>query len=281
MRRLILFLIAAAMLAACGKDVSNVCQDGSKQVKFELEGNWGSPVFTRAALSADGYDMTDLWVFDYVDGVLAQTLHQNSTDADFGLPAMTLSYGEHRLYFVVSRGLSPMLDGTVIKWDSPRDTFWKSMSLTVGGGSATSYQVAMERVVTKLRIVVNDAVPDDAAAVAMMPGRWYYGLDYMTGQPADLRDGEDRIVSIPASYAGTAGQLSVSIFGFSGSTEWTTPLTVTVRDANNDIIGMVEIAAAPFMANRVTEYAGSLFSTGGTFSISLNDEWDEPWTGGW
>ena len=27
--------------------------------------------------------MTDLWLFDYVDGTLVQTLHQVSTDADF------------------------------------------------------------------------------------------------------------------------------------------------------------------------------------------------------
>jgi hypothetical protein len=42
--------------------------------------------------------MTDLWLFDYVDGTLVQTVHQVSTDADFGTPAPTLAYGEHRIY---------------------------------------------------------------------------------------------------------------------------------------------------------------------------------------
>ena len=63
--------------------------------------------------------------------------------------------------------------------------------------------------------------------------------------------------------------------------EWTTPLTVSARDGENDIIGMVNVAAAPFMANRATEFSGSLFSTSGTFTITLNDEWDAPWTGTW
>ena len=75
--------------------------------------------------------------------------------------------------------------------------------------------------------------------------------------------------------------MAVSFFGFSTSAEWTTPLTVSARDADNDIIGLVNVAAAPFMANRATEFSGALFSTSGTFTITMNDEWDAPWTGTW
>lgn len=278
----VLLMMAAVLLAACGKDVSGVPEEtDAKRVTFELEGNWSSPVFTRASLSADGQDMTDLWLFDYVDGVLVQTVHQSSTDADFGAPSATLAYGQHKLYFVVSRGTNPMIDGDVIAWESVRDTFWKMLSVSVDGGSASSYTVALDRVVTKLKISVTDKVPDDIAAIAIMPEQWYYGLNYMTGQPAAMRDNEDRIISVPASYGGTTGQLAVSIFGFSAAAEWTTPVTVTARDADDDIIGMATIAAAPFMANRATEYTGSLFTSGSTFTITLNDEWDEPWTGTW
>ena len=209
-----------------------------------------------------------------------QTLHQVSTDADFGTPSPTLAYGEHRIYFVVSRGASPVINGTVISWGSIRDTFWKAMSVSVGGASASAYSVALDRVVTKLKITANDAVPDGTATVVVLPGKWYAGLDYITGQPADMRDNEEMSVAVPDSYVGTTG-LAVSFFGFSSATDWTTPLTVSARDADNDIIGMVEVAAAPFMANRATEFSGSLFSTSGAFTITLNDEWAEPWTGTW
>lgn len=156
-----IFVIAALVMgfASCGKDV-NVEEAGAKKVSFDVQGNWKSPVFTRGSLSADGKEMTDLWLFDYVDGVLVQTLHQVSSDADFGTPAPTLSYGEHRIYFVVSRGTSPVINGTVISWGSIRDTFWKAMSVTVGGASASAYSVALDRVVTKLKITAADAVPD-------------------------------------------------------------------------------------------------------------------------
>lgn len=267
------------VFASCGKDVT-VEENGAKKVSFDVQGNWNSPVFTRGSLSADGKEMTDLWLFDYVDGVLVQTVHQSSADADFGTPSPTLSYGEHRIYFVVSRGANPVINGTVISWGSIRDTFWKAMSVTVGGASASAYSVALDRVVTKLKITANDAVPDGTATVVVLPERWYYGLDYLTGQPADMRDSEEMSASVPASMVGTTG-MAVSFFGFSSATEWTTPLTVSARDEDNDIIGLVNVAAAPFMANRATEFSGSLFSTSGTFTITLNDEWDTPWTGTW
>ena len=273
----VLMAVAVAMLTGCSKDVTEI-EAGAKRVSFDVQGNWNSPVFTRGSLSADGKEMTDLWLFDYVDGVLVQTVHQVSTDADFGTPAPTLSYGEHRIYFVVSRGVSPVINGTVISWGSVRDTFWKSMAVSVGGASA--YSVALDRVVTKLKITATDAVPDGTATVVVMPGTWYAGIDYLTGQPADMRDNEEMSVAVPDSYVGTTG-LAVSFFGFSSAAEWTTPLTVSARDADNDIIGMVNVAAAPFMANRATEFSGSLFSTSGAVTITLNDEWDTPWTGTW
>jgi hypothetical protein len=279
MKKVFVIAALAMVFASCGKDV-NVEENGAKKVTFELEGNWNSPVFTRGSLSADGKEMTDLWLFDYVDGTLVQTLHQVSTDADFGTPAPTLAYGEHRIYFVVSRGGSPVINGTVISWGSIRDTFWKAMSVTVGGASASAYSVALDRVVTKLKITATDAVPDGTATVVVLPGKWYAGLDYLMGQPADMRDSEEMSVAVPDSYVGTTG-MAVSFFGFSSVTEWTTPLTVSARDADNDIIGMVNVSAAPFMANRATEFSGALFSTSGTFTITLNDEWDAPWTGTW
>ena len=277
MKKMLLMAVAVAMLTGCSKDVTEI-ESGAKKVSFDVQGNWNSPVFTRGSLSADGKEMTDLWLFDYVDGTLMQTLHQVSTDADFGTPAPTLSYGEHRIYFVVSRGASPVINGTVISWGSIRDTFWKAMSVTVGGASASAYSVALDRVVTKLKITATDAVPEGTATVVVMPGKWYAGIDYLRGQPADMRDSEEMSASVPASMVGTTG-MAVSFFGFSSATEWTTPLTVSARDEDNDIIGLVNVAAAPFMANRATEFSGSLFSTSGTFTITLNDEWDAPWTG--
>jgi hypothetical protein len=92
---------------------------------------------------------------------------------------------------------------------------------------------------------------------------------------------EDRSVAIPQSYVGTQGQLAVSIFGISGAEEWTTDVTVSSRDADNDIIGMAVIGAVPFMRNRMTQYSGRLFSSENVFGVSLDETWEQTFEGTW
>jgi len=263
--------MAAAMMCGCeyheeaGENVQRV-----KRVTFSVS-NEGWNV-TRA-LEADGVGMTDLWLFDYVDGELVRTLHQSGTDADFGEPSLQMSYGTHTVYFVASRGKSPSVDGTQVTWGQPSDTFWKSVEVTVGDGSRRSVAVTLDRVATKLRVLINDAIPDGAATLVMKPASWWYGLDYVTGAAVSENDAE-RSVSLPASSVGTEG-LGVSFFCLSDDEEWMTDLSVTVNDNDGGVLGTVSLADVPFERNRVTTVSGSLFSAGGTFSISLNETWKE------
>jgi hypothetical protein len=87
-------------------------------------------------------------------------------------------------------------------------------------------------------------------------------------------------VNIPTSSIGKTGE-SVNIFGMSGSTEWTTDVTVVCKDVNDGVIGSATITNAPFKANRVTEYSGKLFSGASGFSASLLSAWDDEYTGSW
>ena len=137
--------LAVATLTACEKEIITdedaTVSDGSaiektKKFTFTVKGDFSNewkPV-TRGYLSADGKDMTDLWVLDYVDNQLVQQLHQSDNEAeDFGRPTINLAYGSHHVYFVASRGASPVLnttDGT-ITWSSVRDTFWKDYEVSV------------------------------------------------------------------------------------------------------------------------------------------------------
>lgn len=56
-------------------------------------------------------------------------------------------------------------------------------------------------------------------------------------------------------------------------------VTVSSRDADNDIMGRAVISSVPFKRNRVTEYSGNLFSAGGGMSVSLDDTWEQSYTG--
>lgn len=296
MKKLILMMFSGLLAAACEKPVLCDVEDesetpgmveGQKRIKkftFTVKGDFGAATFTRATgyLSADGADMTDLWVFDYVDGACVQSMHQTSGDEAWGKPQMSLAYGSHHVYFVASRGDEPALDTDdhVITWGSPRDAFWKDYVVEVVNTSNGNRAVTLDRVATKLKLTVMDDVPDGCTSVTVTPEKWFYGLDYMAGT-AVSQQRKDRDVSVPASYIGTAGQLAVSIFGLSGADEWITNVTVTAKNADGGVLGTASIVGAPFKRNRATEYSGSLFGSAGSMDVSLNVDWENPKTGTW
>lgn len=277
----------AAMLTACENNMAEDYEtSASKEVTFCVSGDFNKPEFNNMtrSLEADGKAMTDLWVLDYVDGALAQDpIHQTSENADFGSPTMTLAYGQHHVYFIASRGTSPTLSTSAhkITWAKAMDTFWLDYSINMTSNTLSAQSIVLNRVATKLTISVLDEIPTGTATIELTPATWYAGLDYLTGTPMDALTSEPRVINIPSSYIGTTGEVTASIFGISGTTEWTTDVTVTARNASSEVIGMATISDAPFVANRVTGYSGNLFANSGGFVPSLNTTWSDAYTGTW
>ena len=263
----------------------------SKKFTFTVKGDFGSPTFQqgdnarRAAtyLNDQANQMTDLWVFDFVGDVCVQSLHQTTSDETWGHPQMSLTLGTHHVYFVASRGLSPTLNvgAQSITWASVRDTYWKDYEVTVVNTSNGNRAVTLERVVAKLKLTVNDEIPAGAATLTCTPGTWYYGLSYRTGEPCGASNGQEISISIPASYVGTSGQLAASVFTVSGADEWTTDVSVSVKDGNGTSLGSAAIADVPMLRNRSTEYSGNLFSGIGNMVVSVNGDWASPYIGTW
>ena len=265
-----------------------VLPDGSvaktKKFTFTLKGDFGDDwKQTRGYLAADGRDMTDVWVLDYVGGELVQQVHQNDyTAEDFGKPVMNLALGSHHIYFVASRGTGATLDTTnkTIVWSKVADTFWKDYEVNVVATSNGNRAVTMDRAVTKLRLTVTDAIADDAATFNIAPHTWYYGLNYQTGAPVSAQTDGVITINIPANMIG-AMNTPLNIFSFSTTTEWTTDVVLNCKAGNNDVIGSATIVDMPFVRNRVTDYSGPLFGAGGSLTLSLNTDWLDAETGTW
>lgn len=277
-------IILAALFVACNNENSSVLDGSPVKMTFAISGDFTltSHDFTRS-LIADGKDMTDVWVLDYVDGELKQQLHQASDDADFGSPTMNLSLGTHHIYFVASRGFEATLntDDHTMTFGTVRDTFWKDYAITITSGTASSSRsVTLDRVVTKLKVVFSDAIPTGAATFNVTPATWYYGFNYQTGNPTATINSQTTTVSIPSSEIGVANE-SVSIFGFSSATEWTTNIAINCKAASDAVLGSATITSAPFVRNRVSEYTGPLFGDSGAMTLSLNATWDDSYTGTW
>ena len=278
-------IILAALFVACTKDDSLVLSDSVAKITFAISGDFTLTThnFTRS-LTADGKDMTDVWVLDYVDGTLVQQLHQSDNTADdFGTPTLNLSIGTHHIYFIASRGVGAVLNTTThaLTFTSVRDTFWKDYEITISGGTSSGNRsVTLDRIVTKLKLTFTDAIPEGAATFNVTPSSWNYGVDYTTGEPSEATANGTITVNIPSSEIGVVNE-AVSIFGFSSVTEWTTNIAINCKTANNAVLGSATITSAPFVRNRVSEYTGPLFGDSGSMTLSLNATWDDSYNGAW
>ena len=162
--------------------------------------------------------MTDLWLFDYMDGTLANTIHQTSEDAGFGSISLQADYGSHQLYFVASRGTTPTISATAITWVKPIRHLLGSLALDVAPGMSTQ-SVALARVATRLRIAVTDEVPATLAQFAITP----IGTTASTTPRAkpSVTSRQARTSDVPSSYIGTTGQLAMNIYGLCPATDYT------------------------------------------------------------
>lgn len=280
------FIIFALFLTACNNDSDStpVLDDSPVKITFNVQGDFtlNTNPITRS-LTADGKDMTDVWVLDYVGGVLQQQLHQVSTDADFGAPTLSLGLGNHHIYFVASRGAGATLntDAKTLTFTKVLDTFWKDYEITITSGTSSgSRSVALDRIVTKLKVTFSDAIPTGASTFSVTPTSWHYGFHYQTGNPTTAANSQFVTVNIPNTSIGNTGE-SLNVYGFSSTTEWTTNVAITCKAANSDVLGSATIVGAPFVRNRVSEYTGPLFGDNGSMTLSLNTDWTTSHTGTW
>jgi len=279
-----MILLASLMLLACSShDDEFVNENESKDVAFILRGDFSFDItpFTRS-LEADGYAMTDVWVLDYVDGELKQQVHQTSSDANFGSPSISLGYGLHHLYFVTSRGTSPVLDtdASTLSFSRVSDTFWKDYELTVTSSTFSTISVELDRIVTKLRITITDAVPDDAATFNITPHTWYYGFNYKTGAPIAATTDATSTINIPSSSLGQQNVV-MSMFSFSPASDWHTNVTLDSKTSASVVIGNASVANVPFARNRITNVTGDLYSRVSTTGMTLNTDWLDSYTAEW
>lgn len=280
---------AVAMFTACEKpmvadDWLVVADQGNtKKFTFTLKGDFTTdwaPV-TRGYLQADGKDMTDVWVFDYMGDELQQQIHLTNTDENWATPSINLAMGTHNIYFVASRGTTPTVTNKTITWVKPSDTFWKDYEVTVVSTSNGNRAVTLERVATRFRATVTDAIPTGCSSITITPALWHTGLNYQTGAPITAVTDYTTVINIPGSYIGQTNTL-LSLFGFSGADQWTTTITIAAKTSGNDVLGTAIIENVPFKANRSTDYSGTLFGgQGNSLGFTLGSDWLDSYDGTW
>ena len=234
------------------------------------------------ALEANGEAMKELWVFDVIGDSCALVCKQTEVDDNFGSVSMKLSYGNHRLAVVCSRGEGSDVDVSNgrIAWEKVRDTFWNVLDCDVAKTGSTDVSVTLKRVAARMRVTVNDVIPSDLKTISIIGEPWFKGIDVKTGEAigglSSVEGVEDvSSLAVPSAYVGTEKKLAVSLWIMSKGDEWTENVTVKMLDENGDVLSQSLCNGVPMQRNRVTNVAGYFLSGGASGNILLDDSWSD------
>ena len=267
---LILSILAVLFTSSCSSISEELgTENTEKVVTLDLQGDFTFEPFTRAAAGSDNCE--DIFIFDYFDGSLTQVIHQHIGDANFGKPDMSLKFGKHDMYFVVSGGSEPTVNGNIITWKTIGDTFWCKATTEVDMSSSSRLSVVLNRVVTMFKIRSIDSVPNNSKYVKIAPTTWYCGIDYTTGKHASVT--HDKEFTYYPNNVG--GATEIELYGFLNGEDLTTRINVYAWSTDNVISKLNQFTSVPFKTNRVTSMSCVMFtgSNNYQYSLDMNTNW--------
>lgn len=278
-------LLASVMAGACSKPAEIETPETADSIIKMTE--WGDTIVinisfgTGAQTRATAADanVTDLWLLDYMDGVLKQTIHQQKTDAGFGSAQMAVEYGTHAIRVIASAGTDGVLTDSILTWTKPGDTFFSADTFAIAPQGAKDISIQLKRVSTRLRITIDDELPADLSKLGIT-ARWYYGLNAKSGEACADRT-EERIISVPAQYAGTTGQLTAGFYSLCPSGGYTTDATIKALRADDTTLRAIELHDVPMQRNRMTAYSGTMFANTRSVDFDFSTDWDAALEIGW
>lgn len=307
MRKSLMMAAVAAVgmtIVSCSSDNENFVEDakpGKAHVRLVCGmGVSVSPMqepmqepMTRAALSANGKQLTDLYIMDYdkATGKLLQVLHQTSTAADFAESDLTLDYGEHVLKVVATRSQEPTLwDAGKISWQvepniltpvtatqpvmltsaKTSDTFGAEKDVSVGTGKATTVSIVLDRLVAKLVVNSTDEFLDDATTIAL-DLQEHRTLSWTTMDVTETVNNQ-RVVDV-SSLRGTTGTV-LGFFMLTPKDGYTTDVTLTMNRTEGTPYSTITVPSVPLERNNVTTITGSIYGHEQGVQVSVNDTWD-------
>lgn len=277
-------------LAACEK-ISVDAMDGenggggnfenaslSKPFTFHVKGDFTTNYddMTRAAVRLEEKNeagVTDVWVLDYVDGVLVQSAHQSSTQTGitFGSVPMALTYGHHDIKLIASKGTDAVLTASALTWGRVKDTFVKDYPVYVVASSNGNRAPELARAISGLKVVISDAIPQDAKYVVLTLGKRSQSLTLpgLSALPYSESSAE-----IDCSGSRGAKDVAVAIYTLAGDEEWASTASISVKKEDGTVITSFDLPEVTLKRNRMTVLTGEVFNRTSGFSVAIDNTWD-------
>ena len=252
-----------------------------------------SSILTRAALTAEGKALTDLFIFDYdkETGTLLQVLHQTSNDEDFAEPDLTLDYGEHTLKVIATRSTSPtLLDAggadwvvsdnvltavgeslpTVLTSAKTSDTFGAVQDITVGTGKQSA-SISLNRIVAQLVVAPTDVYPDDAGDITTS----LYEYKAFAWQTFDVTEAVKNQRVYDASVNAGKQNRSIAYYVLVPAQGYTSDVSFVVgRRGSDKPYAEILVPGVKLERNKITTISGSFYHHQKGMSVTVEDAWN-------
>lgn len=284
-------LMAACVLASCTQNElgeNNLFeQKTTKQEKtisfspFFLEvthggigdiANWKT---SRAAASRAGTLAELSTTLSYWDYIGDELIQKNTVETSAPLE-MKLPYGQHDIYFLAHSSTdSGESSQTSFVPEKVTETFWTNFPLEVNNETSESQSISLDRVVSKAKITVKDAIPSGVRSMRMTVGSHYRTLDLKTGNAVSEPLPYSLSWELGAEYEGRTG-LYFYIFTFTPTAdqEYETSLKIEALSDTGEVLFSREANAIPLLRNRCTNVICRLFSSNAGISFSDPGDWE-------
>lgn len=257
-------LLIAVSFASCANQETQILESGSTPVSFRISAS----DLTRAETSSIN-DLTDIWVFDEVDGAITKTLHQTREDADWSNPTLSLPYGTHKLHFVASAGTGAAITSESITWDKVRDTFSRSLTINVSAETHKAMPVTLPRVATRLYLTIKDPIPDDATSVRVTILNGCKSIGIL--KPSEYVTTVSNFSVLPEDIGKTNIRYTIWLIA-PETEEWQTDINVAVMNGDN-IIYDRDIHNVLLLRNRTTSISGFIQQLQSEPNIGIDSDW--------
>lgn len=280
-------LMAACVLASCTRNElgENNLFEQEKTISFSpfflevTEGgsfgdiaNWKTnwTAASRAGSLAELATTPSYW--DYIGDELIQ---KNTVETSAPLE-MKLPYGQHNIYFLAHSSTdSGESSQTSFVPEKVTETFWTNFPLEVNNETSESQSISLDRVVSKAKITVKDAIPSGVRSMRMTVSSHYRTLDLESGNAVSEPLPYSLSWELGAEYEGRTG-LYFYIFTFTPTAdqEYETSLKIEALSDTGEVLFSRETDAIPLLRNRCTNVICRLFSSNADISFSDPGDWE-------
>lgn len=216
----------------------------------------------------------DVWVINGTDTI---SIHQQSTDADFGTVGLTLDKTlTYKLVAIAhkSADAAVLADG-VIRFADEKVTHSMIYTTAFSPATTTDMSCTMQRIVGMFRLETTDAVPDEVKQIKFtIPAtgtRWD-----IAGHAANSTERETTIAITSTRQDGTVA-LSIYMMAEDLTTTSAKEITVQTLTAQGTVTNSRTFHEVPIKAGYKTTYRGNLFvstQTAGSFMVGAWSEFD-------